>query len=241
MNAVSRTKRYRFDEIKEKPDFYARMFSEGNKKLEGLLLKLYEYNVSTRGCCIGNCQRPYICFDNIDVNLEIVCSMINQIYNYKGVIIEAGAVLKDSLSNVGIKSIIFRCDIGNRNQMFDLMKEAVIPTVSGSYNLLPSNIKKLMDICFSSCSYIIPHGGISYNHPELYLLNPITFLAKGYDKVEIECDERLTFIEMLTTLGFLEYDSSWWLNTHDHSKISEALNEISLGIDRVKSVRRCKK
>ena len=42
---------YTFDEIKENKEYFASIFSEGNKELEKVLIKLWNNNISTIACC----------------------------------------------------------------------------------------------------------------------------------------------------------------------------------------------
>ena len=54
-------------ESQEKRYKMAKDFSEGNPKLESLLLKLWDNNISTRACCNGHEDRPTI-YDEISNN-----------------------------------------------------------------------------------------------------------------------------------------------------------------------------
>ncbi|MDD2469449.1 MAG: hypothetical protein PHI22_00765 [Bacilli bacterium] len=237
MGKVDSRELYTFDIVKEQPYFYAKMFSEGNKRLEKLLIRLFEHNVSTRSCCIGHNKKPYICFDNIDSNIEEICSMINQIYKYEGVVIETGAVTSRQISSkTGLKSIVFRLNKSNSNEMYDIMSEALDTIDSNAYQSLPIDIKKAMDICFDNSSYIIPHGGIACNPSGFYFYHPFTFLAKEFTNEHVaEYNERLNFHSMLSNIGFKEEDYRWFYKSDNHLEIIDKLDMITLGQAKIKS------
>ena len=67
------------DLIQQKEKF-AKMFSEGNNNLEICLLKLWNNNIYTIGCCAGHSEKvPYIGIDLNNSNINNVITLLNNL------------------------------------------------------------------------------------------------------------------------------------------------------------------
>ncbi len=79
-------------EVLKNEKYYAKIFSEGNKQLELLLLKLWEYGIETYMCCTGHewGDTPYIMMYVPLDKINIAYDIINCVYNDPTIMIKLG-------------------------------------------------------------------------------------------------------------------------------------------------------
>lgn len=91
-----------FEDIKKNKEKYAKEFSEGNSDLESCLLKLWNNDICTVGCCIGHgISSPYIAFE-LNYNVDSIKKILNNIIKEN---IRLNFTCNEFNKTIGIKSI----------------------------------------------------------------------------------------------------------------------------------------
>lgn len=81
-----------FDKVLDNKEYYADLFSEGNKKLRKILMHCFNNKIETYMCCTGHVEEysPFIMFYIPYSNKKLIYSIVSSVYDVDGVTIILG-------------------------------------------------------------------------------------------------------------------------------------------------------
>ena len=222
---------YSYEEIMEKPEYFAKRFSEGNSNLENLLNFCYSNGIITRACCIGHTHESGFVSDAY-INLEIKPEQMSLFSVLINVLCESA--LKDVLTididhtENCLMNTVIRVPLQYRNQLFVTTNDAFKYILNQNMTMSFENtFYKIFKIYSKLSSYndenkrigvTIEKNLFKFNSSRLKYFEELEDYAFGTDEVT---DNKL-FIDYLGSIDYF-----------DHSNFSKINNSYILSEEEI--------